>query len=43
VRQVSRETARAAAQSALDARTDADVLDILRAGVAACGIDPAIL
>jgi phosphoenolpyruvate-protein phosphotransferase (PTS system enzyme I) len=43
VRQVSRETARAAAQSALDARTDGDVLEVLRAGVAACGIDPAIL
>jgi phosphotransferase system enzyme I (PtsI) len=43
VRQVSRETARAAAQSALDARTDADVLEVLRAGIAACGIDPAIL
>jgi phosphotransferase system enzyme I (PtsI) len=43
VRQVSREAARGAARNALDARTDADVLDILRAGVAACGIDPAIL
>ena len=43
VRQVSREAARGAARSALDARTDSDVLDILRAGVAACGIDPAIL
>jgi phosphoenolpyruvate-protein phosphotransferase (PTS system enzyme I) len=43
VRQVSRETARAAALSALDARTDADVLEVLRAGVAACGIDPAML
>ncbi|HKC48354.1 MAG TPA: phosphoenolpyruvate--protein phosphotransferase [Gemmatimonadales bacterium] len=43
VRQVSREQARAAAHAALDARTDADVLEVLRAGVAACGIDPAIL
>lgn len=43
VRQVNREAARGAARNALDARTDADVLDILRAGVAACGIDPAIL
>jgi phosphotransferase system enzyme I (PtsI) len=43
VRQVNRETARSAAHSALDARTDTDVLEVLRTGVAACGIDPAIL
>ena len=43
VRQLSREKARAAARAALDARTDADVLDILRAGVASCGIDQANL
>jgi len=43
VRQLSREKARSAARAALDARTDTDVLDILRAGVASCGIDPANL
>ncbi len=43
VRQVSRAKAREAAHAALDARTDGDVLDILRTGVAACGIDPSIL
>lgn len=43
VRQVSRDRARRAAHQALDARTDADVLELLRAGVAACGVDPAIL
>jgi hypothetical protein len=43
VRQLSRQQAAAAATAALAARTDADVLEILRAGVAACGVDPSLL
>jgi phosphotransferase system enzyme I (PtsI) len=43
VRQLSRQQAVAAATAALDARTDAEVLEILRAGVAACGVDPSLL
>jgi phosphotransferase system enzyme I (PtsI) len=43
VRQLSRSQARTAAAAALDARADTDVNEILRAGVAACGIDPALL
>ena len=43
VRQLSRQQAVATATAALAARTDADVLEILRAGVAACGVDPSLL
>ena len=43
VRQLSRQQAAATATAALAARTDADVLEILRAGVAACGVDPSLL
>ena len=43
VRQLSRKQAVAAAAAALDARTDLEVLEILRAGVAACGVDPSLL
>jgi phosphotransferase system enzyme I (PtsI) len=43
VRQLSRARAAAAAKDALDARTDVEVLEILRAGVAACGVDPSLL
>jgi phosphotransferase system enzyme I (PtsI) len=43
VRQLSHKQAVAAAAAALDARTDAEVLEILRAGVAACGVDPTLL
>ena len=43
VRQLSHKRAVAAAAAALEARTDADVLEILRAGVAACGVDPTLL
>ena len=42
VRQLSRGRA-AAAAAALEARTDVEVLEILRAGVAACGVDPLLL
>ena len=43
VRQLSHKQAVAAAAAALDARTDAEVLEIPRAGVAACGVDPTLL
>jgi phosphoenolpyruvate-protein phosphotransferase (PTS system enzyme I) len=43
VRQLSRGRAAAAAAAALEARTDVEVLEILRAGVAACGVDPLLL
>lgn len=43
VRQLSRGRAAAAAAAALAARTEVDVLEILRAGVAACGVDPLLL
>jgi phosphotransferase system enzyme I (PtsI) len=43
VRQLSRQRAAAAAAAALDARTDGEVLEILRAGIAACGVDPSLV
>lgn len=43
VRQLSRGRAAAAAAAALEARTEVEVLEILRAGVAACGVDPMLL
>ena len=43
VRQLSRGRAAAAAAAALEARTEVEVLEILRAGVAACGVDPLLL
>ena len=43
VRQLSRGRAAAAAAAALEARTDVEVLEILRAGVAASGVDPLLL
>jgi phosphotransferase system enzyme I (PtsI) len=43
VRQLSRGRAAAAAAAALEARTDVEVLEILRAGIAACGVDPLLL
>jgi phosphotransferase system enzyme I (PtsI) len=43
VRQLSHQQAVAAAAAALAARTEAEVLEILRAGVAACGVDPTLL
>jgi signal transduction protein with GAF and PtsI domain len=43
VRQLSRGRAAAAAAAALEARTDVEVLEILRSGIAACGVDPLLL
>jgi phosphotransferase system enzyme I (PtsI) len=43
VRQLSRQRAAAAAAAALDARTDGEVGEILRAGIAACGVDPSLV
>jgi phosphotransferase system enzyme I (PtsI) len=43
VRQLSRGRATAAAAAALEARTEVEVLEILRAGVAACGVDPLLV
>ena len=43
VRQLSRGRAAAAAAAALEARTEVEVLEILRAGVAACGVNPLLL
>ncbi|HMA45248.1 MAG TPA: phosphoenolpyruvate--protein phosphotransferase [Gemmatimonadales bacterium] len=43
VRQLSRGRAAAAAAAALEARTDVEVMEILRAGVAACGVDALLL
>lgn len=43
VRQLSRGRAAAAAAAALEARTEVEVLEILRSGIAACGVDPLLL